>query len=107
MKSTTFEATTDKTFCPFPNRNRFFFGMASLREGLKKRANYPHFVDEGGGSLHVDKKKFPIVNIINFQNVDKPRGGGQTMWISFLFCFVESRHFLMLFWPFKHIFSGI
>ena len=27
-------------------------------------------------SLHVDKKKFLIVNIIDFQNVDKPSGVG-------------------------------
>ena len=45
-------------------------------------------MDKGGGSLNVDKrcergggprmwiKKFLIVNIINFHNVDKPRGGG-------------------------------
>ena len=33
----------------------------------------------GGGevlSFHVDKKKFLIVNILNFQNVDKPSGVG-------------------------------
>ena len=39
-------------------------------------------------------KKFFIVNIINLQNVDKPRGGGPTMWIRF---FVEFRHFLIFF----------
>ena len=56
--------------------------------GKKKTANYPHFVDKGGGSSNVDKrwkggggiacglKKILIVNIINFQNVDKPRGQG-------------------------------
>ena len=53
------------------------------REGLqKKTANYPHFVDKGrgtqmwisngGGSPHVDKKKFLDMNIINFEKVDKP-----------------------------------
>ena len=32
-------------------------------------------------------QKILIVNINNFQNVDKPRGGGcQTMWISFFVC---------------------
>ena len=30
-------------------------------------------------------KKFLNVNIINFENVDKPEGGGRTMWIR-LFC---------------------
>ena len=59
-----------------------------LRDGFqKKSANYPHFVDKGGrGSQNVDKrggggrrmwiKKFLNVNIINFENVDKPEGGG-------------------------------
>ena len=56
-----------------------------VREGLQKNPeNYPHFVDKGGGhrmwiskgsSPHVDKK-FPNLNIINFENVDKPKGGG-------------------------------
>ena len=33
---------------------------------------------------HMDKK-FLNVNIIYFENVDKPEGGGRTMWIR-LFC---------------------
>ena len=65
----------------------------SLREGFQKNtANCPHFVDKGGGSPNVDKrvgwggcrmwmKKFLNVNIINFENGDKPEGGGRTMWI--------------------------
>ena len=51
-----------------------------------KTANYPHFVDKGGGSSNVDKQegggsllmeeeKILNVNIINFKKVDKPRGG--------------------------------
>ena len=57
-----------------------------LGKGLKKKAYYPLFVDKGGGPqkwisdegkglLWVDKKNI-IVNIINSQKVDKPRGGG-------------------------------
>ena len=30
----------------------------------------------GGGASDVNKKKIPIVNIINFEKVDKPKGGG-------------------------------
>ena len=30
--------------------------LVSLREGLKKTANYPHFVDKKGGSSNVDKR---------------------------------------------------
>ena len=56
------------------------------KRGVKKNtAIYPHFVDEAGGSLNVDKrwegggashgdKKIPYCNC-NCQNVDKPRGG--------------------------------
>ena len=48
-----------------------------LREGLlkKKTANYPLFVDKGGGPL-MWIRKFLNVNIINFEKVDKPEGGG-------------------------------
>ena len=48
----------------------------NVREGFKiKTANYPHFVDKGGGH-QMWIKKFLNVNIINFENVDKPEGGG-------------------------------
>ena len=40
-------------------------------------------VGRGGGSSHVDQTKILIVNIINLQNVDKPRGVGWTMCIWF------------------------
>ena len=57
--------------------------LVSIGKGYKKKtANYPHFVDKGrgtqmwiskgGGSRHVDKKKFLDMNIINFEKVDKP-----------------------------------
>ena len=58
-----------------------------LREGFNKQktANYPHFVDKGGGpqmwisdggegSSHVDKK-FLNVNIINFKKWISQGGG--------------------------------
>ena len=52
---------------------------------VKKTENYPFLVDKGGSST-VDKqwgdgrhrwiKKILNVNIINFEKVDKPKGGG-------------------------------
>jgi hypothetical protein len=37
----------------------------------------------GGGARRMWINKFLNVNIINFENVDKPEGGeGRTMWIS-------------------------
>ena len=50
---------------PFKNKSRMrVIGQCSkayisiwLREGFKKNtANYPHFVDKGGGSSNVDKQ---------------------------------------------------
>jgi hypothetical protein len=57
---------------------------------------------EGGRRMWI--RKFLNVNIINFENVDKPEGGGWTMGKRF---FVIFWHNLMLFWPFEYIFSGI
>ena len=42
----------------------------------KKKRQIIHILWIRGGSRHVDKKKFLNVNIINFENVDKPEGGG-------------------------------
>ena len=42
----------------------------------------------GGGSLHLDKKIL-IVNIISFQNVDKPRGESDNA-NKVLFCSIEA-----------------
>ena len=44
-------------------------------------------------------KKFLNVNIIKFENVDKPEGGGGSDNVDKVF-FVIFGHFLMLFWPF-------
>ena len=48
-----------------------------LREGLfkKKTANYPLLWIRGGGP-RMWIKKILNVNIINFEKVDKPEGGG-------------------------------
>ena len=57
------------------------------------------------GIKRSDKKKFPIVNIINSQNVNKAGvGRGQTMWLKL---FVEFRHLFMIFGPLKYIFYSI
>ena len=34
------------------------------------------WISKGGGGRHMWIKKFLNVNIINFENVDKPKGGG-------------------------------
>ena len=50
---------------------------------------------EGGESSHVDKKKILIVNIINFLNVDKPRGGSDN--VDTFFVVVEFGNFFYVF----------
>ena len=36
---------------------QLLYGLQKVREGSKKKtANYPHFVDKGGGSPNVDKR---------------------------------------------------
>ena len=50
----------------------------------------------GGGGVAASGKKIPNVNIINFETVDRPRGGGQGGQGYFVnFC-----HYVMLFRPF-------
>ena len=57
------------------------FRRSAVREGFKKNpANYPHFVD---------------------------KGGGHRMWISEGEGGSPHVHFLLLFWPFYYILSGI
>ena len=58
-----------------PNANIDFLKLYLPRGGLPN-------VDKRGGSRRMWIKKFLNVNIINFENVDKPEGGrGRTMWI--------------------------
>ena len=48
--------------------------------------------------INVDKKKkIFIANIINFQNVDEPRGWGLTMWKRFLMIFDHLNTYLVVF----------
>ena len=63
----------------FPKNFRFLVKTTKPKGGVKKSRGSSN-VDKGwerGGSPRMWIKTILIVNIINFQNVDKPRGCGQ------------------------------
>ena len=60
--------------CTALHHNQLYF--LDIREGLKKRQIILILWIRGEGGSSLGVKKILFVNIINFQNVDKPRVGG-------------------------------